>query len=139
MSCATGIIQTMLRYVYKLSMHFYLIQPIQPLIILFYELDEIIRQVTINCAERGFLLSRIRDEIAMSIEAYETLYCSSAAFGIRKALQSQEGKEQLYAKVKDLEVVLCNPQFVLKLFMTYLQLESMCNNETRNNGYATFI
>lgn len=75
----------------------------------------------------------------MSIEAYETLYCSSAAFGIRKALQSQEGKEQLYAKVKDLEVVLCSPQFVLKLFMTYLQLESMCNNETRNNGYATFI
>lgn len=57
----------------------------------------------------------------MSIEAYEVLYCSSAAFGIRKgrysdiflscshlnillALQSQEGKEQLYAKVKDLEV-----------------------------------
>ncbi len=66
--------------------------------------DEIIRQVTINCAERGFILSRIRDEIAMSIEAYETLYCSSAAFGIRKALQSQEGKEQLYGKVKELEV-----------------------------------
>lgn len=66
--------------------------------------DEIIRQVTINCAERGFLLSRIRDEIAMSMEAYETLYCSSAAFGIRKALQSQEGKEQLYEKVLDLQV-----------------------------------
>lgn len=66
--------------------------------------DEIIRQVTINCAERGFLLSRIRDEIAMSMEAYETLYCSSAAFGIRKALQSQEGKEQLYQKVLDLQV-----------------------------------
>ncbi|KAG4078742.1 hypothetical protein HA402_015332 [Bradysia odoriphaga] len=65
--------------------------------------DEIIRQVTIVCAERGFILSRIRDEIAMTIEAYETLYCSSAAFGIRKALQSQEGKEQLYAKVKELE------------------------------------
>lgn len=61
--------------------------------------------MTINCAERGFILSRIRDEIAMSVEAFETLYCSSAAFGIRKALQAQEGKEQLYAKVKDLEVL----------------------------------
>lgn len=61
--------------------------------------------MTINCAERGFLLSRIRDEIAMSVDSYETLYCSSAAFGIRKALQAQEGKEQLYAKVKDLEVL----------------------------------
>ncbi len=60
--------------------------------------------MTINCSERGFLLSRIRDEIAMSMEAYETLYCSSAAFGIRKALQSQEGKEQLYQKVLDLQV-----------------------------------
>lgn len=48
---------------------------------------------------------KYRDEIAMSVEAYETLYCSSAAFGIRKALQSQEGKEQLFAKVKDLEVL----------------------------------
>ncbi|KAJ6643656.1 putative inner dynein arm light chain, axonemal [Pseudolycoriella hygida] len=63
--------------------------------------DEIIRQVTINCAERGFLLSRIRDEIAMSIDAYETLYCSSAAFGIRKALQAEEGKEELYEKLKE--------------------------------------
>ena len=29
--------------------------------------DEIIRQVTINCAERGFLLVRVRDEIKMTI------------------------------------------------------------------------
>jgi dynein light intermediate chain len=29
--------------------------------------DEIIREVTINCAERGFLLVRVRDEIKMTI------------------------------------------------------------------------
>ena len=29
--------------------------------------DELIRQVTINCAERGFLLVRVRDEIKMTI------------------------------------------------------------------------
>ena len=66
--------------------------------------DEIIRQVTINCTERGLLLLRIRDEIAMSMEAYETLYCSSVAFGLRKALQAQEGKENLHERVKNLEV-----------------------------------
>ncbi|CAD7092550.1 unnamed protein product [Hermetia illucens] len=65
--------------------------------------DEIIRQVTINCTERGFLLLRIRDEIAMSMEAYETLYCSSVAFGMRKALQAQEETEKLREKVKALE------------------------------------
>lgn len=65
--------------------------------------DELIRQVTINCAERGLLLLRVRDEIAMSMEAYETLYCSSVSFGMRKALQSQEGKEELQEKIKQLE------------------------------------
>jgi dynein light intermediate chain len=49
-------------------------------------LDEMIRQVTINCAERGLLLLRIRDEIQMTISAYQILYQSSIAFGIRKAL-----------------------------------------------------
>jgi len=49
--------------------------------------DELIRQVTVNCAERGLLLLRVRDEIKMTLAAYQTLYQSSIAFGIRKALQ----------------------------------------------------
>lgn len=65
--------------------------------------DELIRQVTINCMERGLLLLRIRDEMVMSMNAYETLYCSSIAFGLRKALQSQEGKEKLVEYVAQLE------------------------------------
>lgn len=35
--------------------------------------DEIIRQVTINCAERGLLLLRVRDEVRMTMAAYQTL------------------------------------------------------------------
>ena len=54
--------------------------------------DELIRQVTINCAERGLLLLRVRDEIRMTIAAYQTLYESSVAFGMRKALQAEQGK-----------------------------------------------
>lgn len=65
--------------------------------------DEIIRQVTINCSERGLLLLRVRDEMVMSMDAYETLYCSSISFGMRKALQSQEGKEKLVEYVSQLE------------------------------------
>lgn len=65
--------------------------------------DEIIRQVTINCSERGLILMRIRDEMVMSMDAYETLYCSSISFGMRKALQSQEGKEKLVEYVAQLE------------------------------------
>ncbi|KAA6398660.1 MAG: putative flagellar inner arm dynein light chain p28 [Streblomastix strix] len=49
--------------------------------------DELIRHVTISCAERGFLLLRVRDELRMRVAAYQTLYESSVAFGLRKALQ----------------------------------------------------
>ncbi|KAJ8977692.1 hypothetical protein NQ317_005425 [Molorchus minor] len=62
--------------------------------------DELIRQVTINCAERGLLLLRIRDEMRMTIEAYQALYCSSVAFGMRKALQAEQGKSDIYQDVE---------------------------------------
>jgi len=31
--------------------------------------DEVIRQITINCAERGYLLVRVRDEVRMTKKA----------------------------------------------------------------------
>lgn len=61
--------------------------------------DELIRQVTINCAERGLLLLRVRDEIRMTIAAYQTLYESSVAFGMRKALDSEKGKADMERQV----------------------------------------
>mmetsp|Transcript_32039 Transcript_32039/g.38809 ORF Transcript_32039/g.38809 Transcript_32039/m.38809 type:complete len:243 (-) Transcript_32039:595-1323(-) len=65
--------------------------------------DELIRQVTINCAERGLLLLRVRDEMRMTIAAYQTLYESSVAFGMRKALQTEQGKADMEAKIQQLE------------------------------------
>ena len=62
-------------------------------------LDELIRQVTISCAERGLLLLRVRDEIRMTIAAYQTLYESSVAFGMRKALMAEQGKADMEKKV----------------------------------------
>jgi len=66
-------------------------------------LDELIRQVTINCAERGLLLLRVRDELRMTMACYQTLYESSIAFGMRKALQSEQNKLEMHAKIKALE------------------------------------
>ena len=53
--------------------------------------DELIRQSTINCVERGLLMLRVRDELKMTLMAYQTLYESSIAFGIRKALKAEQG------------------------------------------------
>ncbi|XP_056448654.1 axonemal dynein light intermediate polypeptide 1-like [Gadus chalcogrammus] len=66
--------------------------------------DELIRQVTINCAERGVLLLRIRNEIRMTVAAYQTLYESSMAFGVRKALQAEQGKSDMETRLRELEL-----------------------------------
>jgi len=65
--------------------------------------DEIIRQITISCSERGLLLLRVRDEIRMTIAAYQTLYESSVAFGMRKALQAEQGKSEMERNIQELE------------------------------------
>ncbi|XP_057691278.1 axonemal dynein light intermediate polypeptide 1 [Corythoichthys intestinalis] len=65
--------------------------------------DELIRQVTINCAERGLLLLRVRDEIHMTIAAYQKLYESSVVFGMRKALQGEQDKVDMRQRIDDLE------------------------------------
>ncbi|XP_072316942.1 axonemal dynein light intermediate polypeptide 1-like [Eucyclogobius newberryi] len=65
--------------------------------------DELIRQVTIHCAERGLLLLRLRDEIEVTITAYQTIYETSVAFGMRKALQSENGKSEMEEKIAALK------------------------------------
>lgn len=66
--------------------------------------DELIRQVTIICAEQGLLLLRVRDEIRMTICAYQSLYESSIAFGMRKTLQAEQRRNQHNKKMKDLQI-----------------------------------
>merc|ERR1712086_533523 len=65
--------------------------------------DEIIRQVTLSEPERGLLLLRVRDEIKMTIAAYQTLYQSSVTFAMRKQLQAEHGKADLEKRIADLE------------------------------------
>ena len=65
--------------------------------------DEIIRQVTLNEPERGLLLLRVRDEIKMTIAAYQTLYQSSVTFAMRKQLQAEHGKADLERKIEELQ------------------------------------
>ncbi|XP_060934893.1 axonemal dynein light intermediate polypeptide 1-like [Limanda limanda] len=66
-------------------------------------LDELIRQVTMECDERGLLLSRIKDEIELSLSAYKTLYETGVASGMRKFMQAEQGKGDMEQRVSDLE------------------------------------
>ncbi|KAL6109816.1 dnali1 [Pungitius sinensis] len=51
--------------------------------------DELIRLVAIQCAERGSLLLRVRDEVQRTFAAYQTLYESGVFFGVRKTLLAE--------------------------------------------------
>jgi len=65
-------------------------------------LDELIRQITVNCLERGLLLKRVRDELRDTVASYQGLYESSVAFGMRKALVAEQrrgGLRQLINKL----------------------------------------
>ena len=69
--------------------------------------DELIRQVTLNGAERGLLLLRVRDEIRMTIDAYKTLYDSSVTFGVRKQLQAEQVRRFSGGLGEDEMLILC--------------------------------
>lgn len=57
--------------------------------------DEIIRQVTIDCSARGLLLVRVRDEMRTTINSYQSLYESAITWGMRKAMQVEQAKDDV--------------------------------------------
>merc|ERR1711871_89533 len=89
--------------------------------------DELIRQITINCAERGLLLLRVRDELRLTVAAYQGLYKSSVAYGMRKALRSEQLKAELNKKTKEVEMT------KLDLTRRVEELKQFC--EDTENGF----
>ncbi len=51
--------------------------------------DELIRQVAIDCPERGLLLMRVRDERKMTLAAYETVFQSAVSYGLQKVVETE--------------------------------------------------
>ena len=83
--------------------------------------DELIRQITLNCLERGILLTRIKKELNMTINSYQSLYESSIAYGIRTLLLAEEEKKRLNDDIgkiekecEDLEVEIQEIEYKLK-------------------------
>ena len=59
--------------------------------------------MTISSPERGLLLLRLRDELRLSIAAYQSLYAASITFGQRKAQQAEMGREELSSRLQQSE------------------------------------
>ncbi|GAV02114.1 hypothetical protein RvY_12716-2 [Ramazzottius varieornatus] len=63
--------------------------------------DELIRQITLDSPDRGLMFLRIRDEIRMTMAAYETLFERGVAYGSRNALTFEQQKEGTSEKVQE--------------------------------------
>eukprot|EP01060_Flectonema_neradi_P015675 TRINITY_DN22321_c0_g1_i1.p1 TRINITY_DN22321_c0_g1~~TRINITY_DN22321_c0_g1_i1.p1 ORF type:complete len:264 (+),score=44.31 TRINITY_DN22321_c0_g1_i1:96-887(+) len=55
--------------------------------------DELIRQITVTCPERGILLGRLKDEINMTITSYKALIDTICSLGMRKVIQRKIAQE----------------------------------------------
>lgn len=94
--------------------------------------DEIIRQVTIECPERGLLLLRVRDTLKMTIASYQQLYESSMLFGIRKQLQAENGKKEILErreKITKKKIELTNQKKELMIQLEGLKKQTKERNE----------
>ena len=65
-------------------------------------LDELIRQITINCSHRGLLLVRVRDEWKINLHFYQKLYESAMVYGIRKSLIITNDKQKMTDEINQL-------------------------------------
>ena len=65
--------------------------------------DELMRQVTINCLERGILLKRIKKEFEITISSYQILFESSISYGIRVLILAEEDKEKIRNQIEKVE------------------------------------
>ena len=95
---------------------------------------KLIRQITINCLERGILLMRIKNETAMTISTYKILYESCITYGIRTYISAEKEKnsntkniywleddcQNLEDNIKELEQTLEEKKCRIKLSMMKL-------------------
>ena len=96
--------------------------------------EEVIRQVTLDCTERGELLHEVKEDILEQVESLQQLYESAIGFGMRKALLTEERKETLKHQKETLqEEIAKNKAKVAKLQEEYANLEKEIE-EKRNQA-----
>ncbi|ETO77838.1 hypothetical protein F444_07036 [Phytophthora nicotianae P1976] len=65
--------------------------------------EELIREVSCECPERGLMLLRQHNELRLTVEAYQTLYHNSIAYGRQKAVQAEAGIGALEKEISRLK------------------------------------
>lgn len=71
-------------------------------------LDELIRQVTIECLQRGELLNHIKEQMKETINYYQKLYESTMSYSMRLVLREQNKKKKLEMREQTLNMEIEN-------------------------------
>ena len=92
--------------------------------------DELIRQVTINCLERGILMMLVKKENLQTIKVYQDLYQSSIAYGIRMGLMAEEEKKKLSERIEKVEEE--NEELEKDIERIEKEIEDLIQNDKEN-------
>ncbi|VDD81898.1 unnamed protein product [Mesocestoides corti] len=77
--------------------------------------DELIRQLTIHCAERGLLLLRVRNEVQTTLSALQSIYASGVVFGLQKSLAREADRNRQTTRVDELEAEIASLKKKIKV------------------------
>lgn len=106
--------------------------------------DEIIRQVSVSCVDRGLLLLRARDEIRKALDTYQTVFESSIIFSLHIAAEVEQQKSDIIqiANEQDMQSILLRELSEVNALFKQLtrDLNSQLENEqTKNSDEISFL
>jgi dynein light intermediate chain len=95
-------------------------------------MNELIREVGLELHERGTLLRDLRDELNLTIAAYNALYESAVSNGIRKAIHQEQDKIALKQMNDSLEAEI--KQFDERITDLTRRMEEAQRNDEQDNA-----
>jgi dynein light intermediate chain len=101
-------------------------------------LDEVVLELTNIDPDQGALISRIRNELNMTSDAYKKLYESSVSFGLTKAIEARHENEKLHAKIDEIlkeKVLLLDQNEYLKRKLRFVEKEAESKKEREMARY----
>lgn len=66
--------------------------------------DELIREITIECGERGILLFRVRENFRRMFNDFSNIYLSGNAYGLRTLLINEREKKEKIERIESLKI-----------------------------------
>jgi len=83
--------------------------------------DELIRQITIECPERGLVLLRLRDELRMRLAAYLEVRRGGATFGTGRQEKAHTATRETQARLDELEADVESKRMVVRQMQMRLE------------------